>query len=43
VTDEDDDFILIEQKGKETIKEIEPIMKTVETQYSGYKLGKGIN
>ncbi len=30
VTDDDDDIILIEQKGKEMVKEIERIMETVE-------------
>ncbi len=33
MTDGDDGFILIEQKGKETIKEIELIIETVETQW----------
>jgi hypothetical protein len=34
VTDDDDDTILIEQKGKEKVKEIELIMETVESQWN---------
>jgi hypothetical protein len=34
VTDDDDDIILIEQKGKEMGKEIELIMETVERQWN---------
>ena len=34
VTDDDDDIILIEQKGKEKVKEIELIMETVESQWN---------
>ncbi len=32
VTDDDDDIIFIEQKGKDMVKEIELIMETVESQ-----------
>ncbi len=34
VTEDDDDIILIEQKGKEKVKEIELIMETVESQWN---------
>ncbi len=34
VTDDDDDIILIEQKGKEMGKEIEPIMEAVVRQWN---------
>ena len=34
VTDDDDDIILMEQKEKEMIKEIEPILESVETKWS---------
>ncbi len=33
MTDDEDDIILIEQKGKEMVKEIELIMETVERQW----------
>jgi hypothetical protein len=44
VTDEDDEIILIEQKGKEMVKEIELIMETVETQWNIQDInwGKGL-
>ncbi len=40
----DDDIILIEQKGKEMVKEIERIMETVETQWNIQDInwGKGL-
>ena len=34
MTDDDEDIILIEQKGKEMVKEIELIMETVESQWN---------
>ncbi len=34
VVTDDDDIILIEQKGKERVKEIELIMETVESQWN---------